>query len=400
MVRTVVEVNNIGKKYQLGQYAFGWNAKQNDELWALRNISFEIKEGEAIGIVGNNGAGKSTLLKILSRIIVPSEGSARVVGKVRTILEVGTGFQAELTGRENIYLNGALLGMSSKEIRQKFDEIVAFSEIERFLDTPVKRYSSGMYVRLAFAVAAHLNPDILIVDEVLAVGDVNFQKKCLEKLDEESRLRARTIIFVSHNLTALRHFCKRALLLQQGRLTLDGTVDDVVERFLENSNQVLDIANKNLNDRLNRTTGKVRFTSIQACNINEEPTWRFTSGETVKIQLKYKIFEKIPNLTLLFFIRTLDKKVLTTIKKVLSVGPLKEGFEGVANLCIPKLPLRAGEFGLYICFAELENSYNHDVIDENILPYLMIQSDETDLELRKGYFSLDYVNDDPIMELN
>lgn len=389
MTKTVIDVNNIGKKYQLGQYTFGLNPSQRDEIWALRNISFEVKEGEAIGIIGNNGAGKSTLLKILSRITVPSEGSARITGKVRTILEVGTGFQAELTGRENIYLNGALLGMTAKEIRQKFDEIVEFSEIEKFIDTPVKRYSSGMYVRLAFAVAANLDPDILIVDEVLAVGDMNFQKKCLEKLGEESRYKDRTIIFVSHNLTAIRHFCKRALLLQQGQLVLDAKVDDVVEKFLENSNQILNVENINLQDRLNRTTGKVRFTSVQARNRNDEITWRFTSGETVHFQLKYKVFEPVSSLVLLFFIRTLDKKVLTTIKKVLSRSELREGFSGVASLSIPKLPLRAGEFGLYVCFAEIENAYNHDVIDENILPYLMVQSDETDVELRKGYFSLD-----------
>ncbi len=389
MSRTVIEVNNIGKKYKLGEYTFGWNRSAKEELWALRNISFKVKEGDALGIIGNNGSGKSTLLKILSRITTPSEGHARVVGKVRTILEVGTGFQGELTGRENIYLNGSLLGMSSKEIQQKFDEIVEFSEIEKFIDTPVKRYSSGMYVRLAFAVAANLNPDILIVDEVLAVGDINFQRKCLEKLEEGSKNRAQTIIFVSHNLTAIRNFCKRALLLQNGKLLLDAGVDDVVEKFLENSNQVLELGKKNLKDRLNRTTGKVRFSSIEARNINNELTWRFYSGEMVNFQLKYKVFESVPSLTLLFFIRTLDQKILTTIKKILSVGKLDEGYEGVTNLCLPNLPLRAGEFGLYICFGEIESGVNHDVIDENIVPYLMIQSEEEDLELRKGFFTID-----------
>src|SRR5262249_45244942 len=195
----------------------------DQDFWALKDISFEIGRGELVGIVGRNGAGKSTLLKILSRIVEPTKGSVRLRGRVASLLEVGTGFHAELTGRENIYLNGAILGMTRAEITRKFDEIVAFSEIEAFLDTPVKRYSSGMYVRLAFAVAAHLEPEILIVDEVLAVGDYAFQKKCLGKMQDVATDEGRTILFVSHNMAALARLCRRGILLQGGKITADGT---------------------------------------------------------------------------------------------------------------------------------------------------------------------------------
>jgi lipopolysaccharide transport system ATP-binding protein len=202
-----------------------------EEFWALRDLSFQIQEGEAIGIIGHNGAGKSTLLKILSRITEPTTGQLRLRGKVASLLEVGTGFHGELTGRENIFLNGAILGMKKAEIRRKFDEIVAFAENEKFLDTPVKRYSSGMYVRLAFAVAAHLEPEILVVDEVLAVGDAAFRKKCLWKMGEAAK-GGRTVLFVSHNMEAVRALCKRALLLRDGHIEAIGDTESVIERYL------------------------------------------------------------------------------------------------------------------------------------------------------------------------
>jgi lipopolysaccharide transport system ATP-binding protein len=207
-----------------------------EEFWALKDVSFEVKRGEVLGIIGRNGAGKSTLLKILSRITEPSEGRVTINGRVASLLEVGTGFHPELTGRENIYLNGAILGMTRAEIRRKFDEIVAFAEVEKFLDTPVKRYSSGMYVRLAFAVAAHLEPDILVVDEVLAVGDFEFQKKCLGKMSEVAG-GGRTVLFVSHQLPALASFVTRALLLEAGRIRIAGTLKSVVDHYLSPATQ-------------------------------------------------------------------------------------------------------------------------------------------------------------------
>jgi lipopolysaccharide transport system ATP-binding protein len=201
-----------------------------ENFWALKNVSFEVKQGDVVGMIGRNGAGKSTMLKILSRITEPTEGRIRIRGRVASLLEVGTGFHPELTGRENVYLNGAILGMSRAETKAKFDEIVAFAEVERFLDTPVKRYSSGMYVRLAFAVAAHLEPEILIVDEVLAVGDTEFQKKCLGKIHDVAT-GGRTVLFVSHNMQAVRNLCQRAMLLSQGQLVLHADVDECIAAY-------------------------------------------------------------------------------------------------------------------------------------------------------------------------
>ncbi|MFM6218866.1 MAG: polysaccharide ABC transporter ATP-binding protein, partial [Dolichospermum sp.] len=206
-----------------------------EEFWALKDVSFEIKQGDRVGIIGRNGAGKSTLLKILSRITEPTTGSIKIKGRVASLLEVGTGFHPELTGRENIFLNGAILGMGKEEIKRKFDEIVAFAEVEKFLDTPVKRYSSGMYVRLAFAVAAHLEPEILIVDEVLAVGDAQFQKKCLGKMEDVGK-EGRTVIFVSHNLVSITSLCNRAIFLKNGRYYGDDVPHKVIANYLAREN--------------------------------------------------------------------------------------------------------------------------------------------------------------------
>ena len=248
-----IRVENLGKKYrirhkqegrpykslretitaQIGRLIEsqpGASSPESEEFWALRDVSFEIAQGEAVGIIGRNGAGKSTLLKLLSRITEPTQGRIELDGRVASLLEVGTGFHPELTGRENIYLNGAILGMSGNEIRRNFDEIVSFAEVEKFLDTPVKRYSSGMYMRLAFSVAAHLNPEILIVDEVLAVGDIEFQKKCLGKMENVSK-SGRTVLFVSHNMDAVMRLCARAICLQKGRIFESGPVNIVVSRY-------------------------------------------------------------------------------------------------------------------------------------------------------------------------
>jgi lipopolysaccharide transport system ATP-binding protein len=255
MSETVIRVENLSKRYIIGHQRnrhdglrhriedalrspFRWlrgrkgePTGEKEEFWALKDVSFDVKQGEVVGIIGRNGAGKSTLLKILSRITEPTTGRIRIKGRVASLLEVGTGFHPELTGRENIFLNGAILGMSKVEIKRKFDEIVAFSEIEKFLDTPVKRYSSGMYVRLAFAVAAHLEPEILIVDEVLAVGDASFQKKCLGKMQDVSS-RGRTVLFVSHSMPTILRLCQRVVLLQGGSLTGDGPADEITRQYL------------------------------------------------------------------------------------------------------------------------------------------------------------------------
>ena len=231
------KVLNLGRKAI--DMARGREIVQGDEVeefWALQDVSFEVNQGEVVGIIGRNGAGKSTLLKILSRITEPTNGRVRLRGRIASLLEVGTGFHPELTGRENIFLNGAILGMSRLEINRKFDDIVEFAEVERFLDTPVKRYSSGMYVRLAFAVAAHLEPEILIVDEVLAVGDHQFQKKCMGKMQEISHVAGKTVLLVSHNMSAIRSLCQRVVQLHKGRVTAIGNAAEVTDKFLAAAN--------------------------------------------------------------------------------------------------------------------------------------------------------------------
>ncbi|MFC1591408.1 ABC transporter ATP-binding protein [Thermodesulfobacteriota bacterium] len=301
---TVISTKNLGKSYIIGHQkqdsyqtlrdslahtARGlWQRARHplspnrevidiEEFWALNNISLDIQQGDRIGIIGRNGAGKSTLLKILSRITEPTTGHARIIGRVASLLEVGTGFHRELTGRENIFLNGAILGMTRREIKKKFDEIVAFSEVEQFLDTPVKRYSSGMYVRLAFAVAAHLEPDILIVDEVLAVGDAAFQKKCLGKMNDVGET-GRTVLFVSHNMAAVERLCTRAVLLQNGTKTFEGKTQTVIKQYLNSVDASIAEGLESRQDRIGH--GKIQF---KHANFHtNHKTNNFKIGETIK----------------------------------------------------------------------------------------------------------------------
>lgn len=281
----VIQVENLGKKYVIGHQQEGRSRYKalrdvladgirsvnplkrkkgedptREEFWALKDISFEVKQGDRIGIIGRNGAGKSTLLKILSRITEPTEGRIKIKGRVASLLEVGTGFHPELTGRENIYLNGAILGMGRQEIRKKFDEIVAFAEVEKFLDTPVKRYSSGMYVRLAFAVAAHLEPEILVVDEVLAVGDSAFQKKCLGKMEDVASNQGRTVLFVSHNMSAIQSLCESSLVLNSGRLVINQRTAQAVKIYLESSlgASTFTRPNREIKGRLALVSGRIQ----------------------------------------------------------------------------------------------------------------------------------------------
>jgi lipopolysaccharide transport system ATP-binding protein len=254
-----------------------------EEFWALKDVSFEVRQGEVLGIIGSNGAGKSTLLKILSRITEPTAGRAILGGRVASLLEVGTGFHPELTGRENIFLNGAVLGMTQREIRRKFDEIVAFAEVEKFLDTPVKHYSSGMYVRLAFAVAAHLEPEILVVDEVLSVGDLKFQKKSLGKMDEVSRTQGRTVLFVSHNMDAVLRLCSRVVLLDSGCVSAIGDAKAVVPTYLEgqpSSTRLVDLSSQT---RPAPTTSGVRLAKVSPAAAGS--SWSFPFGQPLSLDL-------------------------------------------------------------------------------------------------------------------
>lgn len=251
-------------------------------FWALDDVSFEVNRGEVVGIIGRNGAGKSTLLKILSRITKPTRGHARIHGRVGSLLEVGTGFHPELTGRENIYLNAAILGMRKAEVARKFDEIVAFAEVEKFIDTPVKRYSSGMYVRLAFAVAAHMETEVLLIDEVLAVGDAAFQKRCLGKMEEVSQL-GRTILFVSHQMAAIQNLCQTGILLTQGKVARAGPIADVVRHYLTESNSMASLSFEDRADR--QGSGVLRFTGVVLKDGNDRSVPTFTCGSPAALEL-------------------------------------------------------------------------------------------------------------------
>lgn len=318
---TVIQASNISKAYQLGEIGTGtlsrdierwWykmrgkedpflridevsdraiNKSDRDIVWSLRDINFDIQQGDAVGLIGRNGAGKSTLLKLLSRITAPTTGSIKVKGKIASLLEVGTGFHPELTGRENIYLNGAILGMRKREITRKFDEIVDFAGVQRHVDTPVKRYSSGMYVRLAFAVAAYLESEILIVDEVLAVGDIEFQKKCLGKMGNLSKAEGRTVLFVSHNMSSIMALCNRAILLRNGQIYYSGSVSDTISKYAE-----LNTIKKGLSDDLLTLTkrsgnGSVKIKSFHLENHQQQMVDKVFSGEAVIFVFKLQVFD-------------------------------------------------------------------------------------------------------------
>lgn len=340
---TVIKVENLGKQYRLGQVGTGtlshdlnraWHRMRGKEdpylkvgemndraikgesewIWALKDINFEVKQGEVLGIIGKNGAGKSTLLKILSQITSPTIGEIKIKGRIAALLEVGTGFHPELTGRENIFLNGAVLGMSKVEIKNKFDEIVDFSGIGKYIDTPVKRYSSGMLVRLGFAVAAHLEPEILIVDEVLAVGDVEFQNKCLGKMNEVSK-SGRTIIFVSHNMQAISQLCSRAILLENGTLTYNGNVKDAVKKYLSTSintaGPVFDLSL--LDDR--KGTGLTRFTKLEVVNRDKNES-NFVIGDDLKLKLTLKTKGFIKTASIAIHIFDYDESIIANIENI------------------------------------------------------------------------------------
>jgi lipopolysaccharide transport system ATP-binding protein len=288
-----IRVENLGKRYRIGRKRADtlmdalprlFSRNEQDHLWALKDVSFEVKRGEVVGIIGRNGAGKSTLLKILSRITEPTEGRAVLHGRVGSLLEVGTGFHPDLTGRENIYFNGSILGMRKREIDRKFDEIVAFAEVEPFLDTPVKHYSSGMYMRLAFAVAAHLDPEILLVDEVLAVGDFEFQRKCLGKIDEVSK-EGRTVLFVSHNLAAVANLCRRGMVLHRGEMERIGTPSEAIAAYLGAVQKKFG----SLRGRTDRQgSGKVRVVEVEFRDIRGNAIDRVLSGQSFDIYLHFE----------------------------------------------------------------------------------------------------------------
>ena len=342
----------------------------DETFWALKDVSFEVKHGEVIGIIGRNGAGKSTLLKILSRITEPTEGQAQIHGRIASLLEVGTGFHPELTGRDNIYLNGAILGMKKAEIRRKFDEIVAFAEVEKFIDTPVKHYSSGMYVRLAFAVAAHLEPEILVVDEVLAVGDSAFQKKCIGKMGDVAKM-GKTVLLVSHSMASIASLCHSGILLESGRRTFFGPVEQAIDRYLAGigeSDHEIDLAEGK--DRRSGT-GELRIVSAKALDQDARPRKQFSYPDTISVEFEVEGLSKFHNFLAVVKVRT------TTGITVLHV-PTPPGFywpgpdsgNGIRIRCtIPQCHLYPGTYIVSIWIgrnAHLEVDWAPDVLSFSI----------------------------------
>ncbi|RZJ34650.1 MAG: ABC transporter ATP-binding protein [Flavobacterium sp.] len=370
MSQPVIKVNELSKAYQIGQFGTGtisrdierfWITKvmgkedpflrigeANDRskkgssniVWSLRDINFEIEQGDAVGIIGKNGAGKSTLLKLLSRVTAPTSGQIKVKGRIASLLEVGTGFHPELSGRENIYLNGAILGMRKKEITRKLDEIIDFSGVERYIDTPVKRYSSGMYVRLAFAVAAHLESEILIVDEVLAVGDAEFQKKCLGKMQDISSGDGRTVLFVSHNMAAVQNLCSKGILLENGMITHQGEIGGTITRYLKSDNshkvRLLDIASR-------KGSKIVMFEEVNVYGENHDVLPM--SGSPLSIAIKLKNPENIRMRDLRFDMRIEDEQGqrVSWVSTSLKAMP-QEMAAGEIKISYPKCPFNTGSY--------------------------------------------------------
>ncbi|MDB4303287.1 ABC transporter ATP-binding protein [Desulfosarcina sp.] len=401
MSNPVIQVENLSKYYRLGLIGGGtlkediyrWVAKmrgkpdpllmpgdmdhdtrKDGQIWALRDVNMEVNEGEILGIIGRNGAGKSTLLKILSKITAPTQGGVKIKGRVGSLLEVGTGFHPELTGRENTYLNGTILGMSHSEVTSKLEEIVEFAEMSKFIDTPVKRYSSGMRVRLAFAVAAHLEPEILIIDEVLAVGDIAFQKKCLGKMDEASKQHGRTVLFVSHNMQTIRALCSRAVVLDAGSVIADGPVFEAV-----------DIYNSNLFDRdfssttsvsdetVRRGSGAVRFSEIKMLDTKDNERQIFKMGEVVHFKFSYEVFKNIQCLYLHIAFRSGKMgEVVTSLRHRVSGKAIKKGAKKSVELEIPELNFRPGEYELYCWLGNQDKPF--DIVD-GLLPPLVVYAE-------------------------
>lgn len=393
---SVIEVSNLSKIYRLGEIGTGTISRDlerwfktkvrgqedpflkigetndrgktgvNDIVYSLREINFDVKQGEAIGIIGRNGAGKSTLLKIISQVTSPSAGKIKIKGRIASLLEVGTGFHPELTGRENIFLNGAILGMRKHEIKRKFDEIVDFSGVERYIDTPVKRYSSGMYVRLAFAVAAHLESEILIVDEVLAVGDAEFQKKCLGKMNDVRQGEGRTVLFVSHNMSAVKSLCSSGLLLNNGRIEYIGNVASSIEKYLTEPVKLSSIHDFLRDPKSRRGYGEVRFTEVvvNGGEITSDPT------KETRVKLKALFLEDVPSISFSFFVfGSYDETPITSGHLIdISKQSVSKNSSVIFELLIPENTFRTGLFPLYLWLGRkgelASENYMYDCIDK------------------------------------
>lgn len=397
MTKTAITISNLSKMYRIGTEDKFDNfrevlssiftlpfkrlkilssktpPKESETLWALKDINLEVEKGEVLGIIGRNGAGKSTLLKILSRITEPTEGEVVLDGRVSSLLEVGTGFHPDLTGRENIFLNAAILGMTHNEIKRKFNDIVEFSGIERFLDTPVKRYSSGMYVRLAFSVAAHLEPEILLVDEVLAVGDAMFQRKCIGKMKDAATI-GRTVFFVSHNMSAVEHLCTQCIVLSNGKIIFKGESRDAINfyhKMIFQQVNVQDLIARNV-DR--QGDGRVKFQSVMILNSDGNPASQIYMGDTISVKMKIKVFQSIrePRIAV-FFKNQLGQTIFRphTRDRIDFVPALNNDME--ITCTIPKIPLMQGRYSLSLWVDEsgkpsdfIESIISFDVIGKDV----------------------------------
>lgn len=409
----VIQVENLSKYYRLGLVGtttlkediqrfsakllgksdptvkIGQKENNNSDgyIWALKDIAFEVKRGQVLGIIGRNGAGKSTLLKILSRVTAPTFGECRVKGRISSLLEVGTGFHPELTGRENIFLNGAIFGMTKEDIKRKLDEIVGFAEIGKFIDTPVKRYSSGMYVRLAFAVAAHLEPDILVIDEVLAVGDAQFQKKCLGKMREAGE-GGRTVLFVSHNMAAISSLCEKTIVLKSGKISFKGDVESGIDHYLSDADHVKGFADlQNKKSKLwKQYKAFSKLLNIETLNENDERQNIFKMGGCLKIKIGFEITDDRKNIEVGVFIRDNRETILGLLSSV------AEGFKNIQKgindiqVDIPEIYLMPGEYSLGIWIVHQQQV---DDACENAIAIDIIASNFTgnyvDYERFKGY---------------
>jgi len=362
-MKPIITVTDLSKHYQLGGPSSPYSTLRESlvelarkplaafrrngntpTMWALKDVNFEIEQGEVVGIIGRNGAGKSTLLKILSRITEPTTGRVELFGRVASLLEVGTGFHPELTGRENIFLNGSILGMSRKEIESKFSEIVAFAEVEKFLDTPVKHYSSGMYVRLAFSVAAHLEPEILVIDEVLAVGDASFQKRCLGRMREVAN-GGRTVLFVSHNMAAVAALCSKAIVLRQGQV--EHPLGDVNEAIAAYLTQVHSLAQTKLSDRTDRQgNGKIRITDFRTFDAQANELEYIATGQEVDLRIYYTSKEDhLENVTASISINSQTGSVMSLLSNEMASAPFQDISGQGSMVCkIKKIPLAPGTY--------------------------------------------------------
>ncbi|HEX4137671.1 MAG TPA: ABC transporter ATP-binding protein [Bryobacteraceae bacterium] len=378
MSSAVIRVRDLGKQYRIGTHGPSYKTLRDriasglrfrrpsadkpvaDRFWAVRNVNFDIPEGEIVGVIGRNGAGKSTLLKLISRITEPTEGEIELAGRVRSLLEVGTGFHPELTGRENIFMNGAILGMTRAEIVSKFDAIVEFAEVEKFIDTPVKHYSSGMYLRLAFAVAAHLEPEILIVDEVLAVGDAAFQKKCLGKMNEVSR-QGRTVLFVSHNMVAVENLCSRGIMMDHGQIVFDGPVRDAIAMYLAGSDSE---PGQDLRESSARRagTGEARITRYEIIGLEGTLV---RAGDPFTIRLHYECRQRVK--TPVFCVSILTRSTLplfTIFTKDLDYQIDEISADGFIDLQIHSPNFLAGSYILHLGITDaVESGWKDHVTD-------------------------------------